>query len=250
MRIAHLSDLHIGSSPAAARRAHQAVQYLESLSEDVAAVVVTGDVADHGTRDEYLESAQLLASRFPTFCCPGNHDERRAFEEAFLGDRVSEGPVNRARTVPGATFLMCDSTVPGADHGELTQATLAWMEHQLALAPADDHVFVAVHHPPVPLGLPGLDQILLSNPAALEALLARSRPVAAILCGHAHAAAAGSLGPTPVRVAPGVASTSRLPFERGAALDDSLPPGIAFHLVNGAAPLITHFRTLARDADR
>lgn len=242
LHIAHLSDLHIDGTPAAAERTRLVTSYLDGLTQDLAAVVVTGDIAEHGDVEEYHEAARLLTDRYPVYCCPGNHDHRSTFEEALLAEPVSGEPVNRAHRVPSATFLLCDSTVPGADHGELTPATLEWLELQLAAVPPNDHLFIAFHHPPMPLGMPALAGMLLHNPADLEDLLARSRPVDAILCGHAHSASAGSLGPTPVLVAPGVASTSRLPFERGAPLDDSLPPGLAFHLVQEGAPVVTHFR--------
>jgi hypothetical protein len=45
-------------------------------------------------------------------------------------------------------------------------------------------------------------------------------------------------------VAPGVVSTLRLPWERGDVLDYSLPPAIAFHVLDDDRRLTTHYRVI------
>jgi hypothetical protein len=54
-----------------------------------------------------------------------------------------------------------------------------------------------------------------------------------------------------LRVAPGVFSTLTLPWEHGDLLDPGRPPGLAFHVVDGATPawrVVTHYRTLDHPA--
>jgi 3',5'-cyclic-AMP phosphodiesterase len=48
----------------------------------------------------------------------------------------------------------------------------------------------------------------------------------------------------PLLVAPGVVSTSVLPFENSTPVDFGLPPAIAFHMLAGDRGLTTHFRSL------
>ena len=68
--------------------------------------------------------------------------------------------------------------------------------------------------------------------------------VSAILCGHAHTAAASTFAGRPVRVAPSTASTLRLPWEHGDLFDREAPPAVAFHVLDDAGRLTTHFRVV------
>ena len=47
--LAHLSDLHLDGGPRAAERAERVLSFLDGLREPVDAVLVTGDLTDHGT---------------------------------------------------------------------------------------------------------------------------------------------------------------------------------------------------------
>jgi 3',5'-cyclic AMP phosphodiesterase CpdA len=246
--LAHISDLHIGQDPdpeRALRRATRAVGYLNALPGEIDAIIVSGDIADHGAPDEYEAARELLATtRFPVLACPGNHDDRIAYQRHFLdvpdgGDR----PVNRVHYLPGATVAMCDSTIPGRNEGVLDDTTLGWLDDVLTDAP-DDPAFVCLHHPPVALHSPLVDGMRLGEAERLADLLARQPKVIAVLCGHAHTAAASTFAGRPLLAAPGVASTGVLPFENSTPVDFGLPPAIAFHVHDGERGLTTHFRSL------
>lgn len=85
-------------------------------------------------RSSYL-AAQLLASPYPVLTCPGNHDRRDAYRKGLLrGPGGGPAPVNTRHDLPGATFLLCDSTLPGHDHGRLDESTMAWLAGQLTTA--------------------------------------------------------------------------------------------------------------------
>jgi 3',5'-cyclic-AMP phosphodiesterase len=165
--------------------------------------------------------------------CPGNHDVRAAFRKVLLGDpNGGEQPVNQVRHVAAATFVLCDSTIPGQDDGYLADATIDWLESVLDQA-RDAPVFVAMHHPRVPLGIPFVDGIRQRDGERLERTLRRHPQVAAVLCGHAHTGASTWFAERPLVVAPGTASTVMLPWERPEedVVDFSLPPAVAFHVL-------------------
>lgn len=136
----------------------------------------------------------------------------------------------------------CDSTIPDQDGGFLNNATIAWLEVVLEDAPGGTPVFICCHHPPVTLHSPFIDAIRQRGEHRLAALVAQHPQVTAILCGHAHTPAATTFAGRPLLVAPGVASTLRLPWERGDVLDFELPPAIAFHVVDDDWRLTTHYR--------
>jgi Icc protein len=243
--LAQVSDFHIDGGAERAARAERVMGYLAALPRPVDAVLVTGDVADHGRPAEYQAARELLGGPAPVLICPGNHDRRASFRRVLLGDPDGgEGPVNQVHRLDGVTVLLCDSTVPGQDGGYLDDETIAWLDAALAAAP-DGPALVAMHHPPLPLGVPFVDDIGQAGGDRLAEVVRRHDHVVAVLCGHAHTAASTWFAGRQLLVAPGVASTLLLPAERptGDVLDGDAPAAIAFHLLDGGR-LTTHFRVV------
>lgn len=259
--LAHLSDTHLDGTVAIADRARAAMRYLEALPYELDAVLVTGDIADHGLPEEYEEAREILASRHPVLVCPGNHDVRAPFREVLLkGVPVAGGPddpVNQVHRTPNGVIALCDSSIPGRDDGLLDDGTLAWLADVLAETPDDLPVLVAFHHPPATLHAPPVDGIRQFGADRLAELVGRHPRVAALLCGHAHTGAATTFAGRPLLVAPGIRSTVLLPWEYGAGdgsggapgpevyVDLRLPPALAFHVLDDSGRLTTHFRVLA-----
>lgn len=253
MLLAHISDLHLNGTARASDRAGRAVAYLNSLTRRPDAVLVTGDIADHGAPAEYAEAAELLASLdAPFFTCPGNHDDRAAYRKVLLGEDVAGGtpdaagrPVNRLHHAAGYALLLCDSTIPGEDAGLFADETLEWLARTLDEL-GDTPALPAFHHPPAVIHHPYLDSMNLTNAERLAEVLADRANVPAILTGHAHTAGATTFAGRPLLVAPGVVSTVRLPWESGEAWTDrAAPPGVAFHVLGeGGGPITTHFRVV------
>ncbi|MFD9407412.1 metallophosphoesterase [Streptomyces sp. NPDC059989] len=248
--IAHLSDVHLDGGTRAADRTRAVMEYLDSLPHDLDAVLVSGDIADHAAPAEYEEAAKLLRSRHPLVVCPGNHDERTAFRQGLLGEgaAATAAPVDQVLRGDGFVLAVCDSSVPGQDHGLLEESTLDWLDGVLADTPRETPVLVAFHHPPVPLHTPYVDEIRQFGEERLAALAERHPHLTAFLCGHAHTAAATTFAGRPLLVAPGVVSTLRLPWEIQSAPDHHVhldePPAIAFHVLGEDGRLTTHYRVV------
>ncbi|WP_067465425.1 metallophosphoesterase [Actinomadura macra] len=240
--LAQLSDLHLDGGDRAAERAERVMGHLNALPLD--AILVTGDIADHGEPAEYTRAREILTSRFPVLVCPGNHDVRGPYREVLLGEPPETGPVNRVHKIAGVVVAMCDSTVPGEDHGLLDKDTLGWLDTVLTAEP-ETPAFVCFHHPPVPLHIPYVDEIRQFGEDRLADVVARHPQVVAILCGHAHTAAATTFAGRPLLVAPGVVSTLTLPGQKG-VVDYAAPPGVAFHALAEDRRLTTHYRTFER----
>ncbi|WP_328738751.1 metallophosphoesterase [Streptomyces erythrochromogenes] len=247
--IAHLSDLHLDGGRRAADRTRAVMEYLDGLPHDLDAVLVSGDIADHGEDAEYAEAAKLLRSRHPLVVCPGNHDERAAFSRGLLGEETgSVLPVDQVLRGDGFVLAVCDSSVPGAHHGFLEESTLAWLDGVLADTPRDTPVLVAFHHPPAELHTPYVDEIRQFGEERLAALVDRHPHLTAFLCGHAHTAAATTFAGRPLLVAPGVVSTLRLPWEGRTGSSEHVhldePPAVAFHVLGDDGRLTTHYRVV------
>ncbi len=248
--IAHLSDIHIDAGSRNADRTARVVAYLAALPDPPDAVVITGDLADHGTEAEY-EGVRALTAGLPgpVLLLPGNHDDRGPYRKV-LTDDDGTGPINRAYRAGGVLILLADSSIPGRNDGLLADETIAWL-HDCLTANRDLPALVAFHHPPVTLGLPFIDAIRQFEADRLAALVARHPQIVAMLCGHAHTAAVTTFAGRPLLVARGVASTLRLPVEAGAdpvdipaIVDLDAPPMIAFHLLDEDRRLTTHYRVV------
>ena len=153
--LAHISDLHLDGSPRATERAERVRDRLWRLPGRVDALLVTGDIADHGTEAEYEEAARILGLRdgsapFPVLTCPGNHDSRAPYRKALLGRPAADGPANEVHVFDGGAVLMCDSSIPGSDEGELDEETYGWIEASLDGLDAGLPALLAFHHPPAP----------------------------------------------------------------------------------------------------
>ncbi|MER7282779.1 metallophosphoesterase [Dactylosporangium sp. NPDC000244] len=241
--LAHISDLHLDGSERSLSRAGTVMDYLRGLLRPVDALLVTGDIADNGDEAEYEAAARLLAAPFPVLTCPGNHDIRAAYRTALAGEPAADGPINRRHRVGGLDVLMCDSTIPGRDEGLLDDETLAWLAGALDEL-GDTPAVIALHHPPVRLHHPLPDSMLLQQESALAALLGSHPNVLAVLAGHAHTAAAATFAGRPLLVAPGVTWTLRLPWESEHLADLGAPPGLAFHVLDDAWNIVTHYRVV------
>jgi 3',5'-cyclic AMP phosphodiesterase CpdA len=242
MLLAHISDLHLDGSARAASRASRVFDFLDGMVRPVDALLVTGDLTDHGTEAEYDEVRTLL-TRFqrPLLMCPGNHDSRGPYRKVLLGEPASEAPINSVHDLSGVRVVMCDSTVPGRDDGHLSDVTLHWLASVLT-APAPNRVLLAFHHPPPILHSPLIDDIRQFGSERLTMLLDQHPEVVAVLCGHAHTPAATTFASRPLLVAPGIASTLRLPAETDIDLDEQMPPALALHVLDDAGRLTTHYR--------
>ncbi|MEQ0558961.1 metallophosphoesterase [Amycolatopsis sp. NEAU-NG30] len=252
MIIAHLSDLHFDGDPRAEDRVAAVMGYLGGLTRPVDAVVVTGDIADHGAATEYARAAELLKYPAPVLVCPGNHDVRSEFRTGLLGQAPSDGPIDLAHEVDGVLFAMCDSTIPGRGAGFLADETLGWLDD--VLSGGDGPAFVAFHHPPVEVGVPLVDGIRQTGEDRLAAVLRRHPRVTALLAGHVHTGASTTFAGVPLRIAPGVVSGSLLPgepgsersWDEGGPLEFDRSPSLLLHVLHDDGRVTSHYRTVPR----
>jgi 3',5'-cyclic AMP phosphodiesterase CpdA len=247
--LAHISDLHLDGSPRATERAERVRDRLWGLPGRVDALLVTGDIADHGTEAEYEEAARVLGLRdagapFPVLTCPGNHDVRAPYRKALLGRPAADGPVNSAHVFDDGAVLMCDSSIPGRDEGALDEETYDWIETTLEELDGSVPALLAFHHPPAALHHPLPDAGRLAEPGPLAALLERRPEIAGLITGHAHTGAASVFAGRPLVVGPAVTWTLRLPWEGEGVADRDAPVGLAFHVLDDTGRLTTHFRVV------
>ena len=247
LTVAHVSDLHIGGRPESVARAAQVIAHVCSMSPAPDVLLVTGDIADHGSPEEYATARDLLSAwDGPLLVGTGNHDVRGPFARVLMGgDR--EGPLDQELDVGAYRFLMLDSLVPAVDgqridHGELAESTLAWLDERLDASPRP--TFVCFHHPPTTVGIGQADAIQLWNGPALEAVLTRHPHVVAVLVGHNHTMCVTTFAGRPALVGGGVVSSITLDQEPQDHIWMDAPPTLAVHLFGDDGRLTSFWRAL------
>lgn len=219
IRIVQLSDLHLTTDPAelvmGTRTRDPVGRVLQRVRRDyadAAAFVLTGDLAHDEQAPTYRLLRDMLGDLVPRcLLLPGNHDLRGALREAFsdrIGGEAAE-PIGFSHAVGHWRLLGLDSHIPGQDSGRLWPQQLEWLAGELA-AHRDEPTLVFVHHPPLSIGTPWLDEIRLFDAQPLVELLAESPAVAALCTGHVHAALELQAGPVRVITCPSAATQMQL----------------------------------------
>ncbi|WP_403021690.1 phosphodiesterase [Salinibacterium sp. GXW1014] len=219
--VLHLSDTHLvehrrplyGAIDSDAQLA-ALLDRLRNSSIRPDAIVLTGDLADHGAPDAYERLRAALDPVAAEYGCPivwvmGNHDNRGVFREKLLDEASTDTtPIDSVTTVNGLRLIALDSTVPGHHHGEIDPEQLEWLTHELAV-PAPHGTLIALHHPPVPTPLPLLQLVELRRGERLAAVIAGT-DVRGILAGHFHYSTTSLLAGVPVSVAAATCYTQDL----------------------------------------
>lgn len=232
--LAQLSDLHVcdeweGVDPAG--RVERVVAAIRSLPDPVDAALVTGDLSDDGSEESYRRVRRLLEPLgAPVHVLPGNHDDRAQLRAAFDLPGLGAEPVNYSVTVGELRVVLFDSIAPGRDPGAYGPEQLRWLYEELSRESSMPSL-LALHHPPLPTGLPGWDAINLTaaDREAMAAVVARHPQLQAIAGGHLHRVAAGALAGCPVFSAPSACLQAR-PHFGGNDVEFVDPPGFALHV--------------------
>jgi 3',5'-cyclic AMP phosphodiesterase CpdA len=238
--IAHISDPHVGREPVAAEQLEDAVGRILALPQAPDAVLVSGDLTDGATREQYeWVHAGLAPLPMPVHVLGGNHDDRAAIREVFGVPGTGDEPIRYAVRCGGLRLVACDSTIPGSDSGRID---VAWLEATLA-QDLQTPTIVAMHHPPVAIGIPAIDASIppAQERAALAELLRRSPQVRRVVAGHDHRTALATLGGCPVLLLGSTHVALRLDFAATEFDMRAEPPLIAVHrMVDGA--LVSHLQ--------
>ena len=246
--LAHLSDPHIGAEwfdDQSVPRLAAAVESVRAIRPRPDVVLLTGDIADHATDEEYQQVRELLAPLgAPVYALPGNHDDREALRRNFDVPGEDGEPVRYSVDLGPLRLVVLDSTLPGSDSGALEGGQLDWLDTELGAAP-EQLTLVAMHHPPIVIGAPPWDEIGVaeSDRRALGDVIERHQQVRRIACGHFHSTITGELAGRGVLVVPSTYVQTRLNFEvRELELTSELP-GFAVHAVVGGE-LVSHVKAV------
>lgn len=187
MHLIQISDLHIGTADELPFEVDVRANFLKMLrsiqQENYDLLVISGDLCyDEGDPAIYIWiKAQLEAENIPYVVLSGNHDDTNLLAEAFgLNEYNQHGQLYYAGKEEEPPLLFLDSGC-----GRIQAHQLSYIDNYLRKHQQPITIFM--HHPPLPMGVPYMDNNhALQNGAELVALLtAHSYPVH-IFTGHYH----------------------------------------------------------------
>ena len=149
--LAQISDFHLRDGDEAPDRAlAAAVEAVMAVRPAPDAVLASGDLADTPTAAEYDRVHRLLEPLpMPVHVLAGNHDD-----PDLLWDRFGSPPSYSVSVRDDLRLVVCDTRLGGSDAGVLGEERLTWLQQELA-ADRDTPTILAMHHPPVRIGLDG-----------------------------------------------------------------------------------------------
>jgi 3',5'-cyclic-AMP phosphodiesterase len=254
--LAHVSDPHLlgggrqlFDTVDVGRTLVRALTQLERAGQRPGAIVVTGDLADLGEPDAYRQlkavmepAAERMGARIVWVM--GNHDKRSAFASVLLSAGPSTEPQDQVYDVDGLRIVALDTSVPGYDHGELTDGQLAWLGEVLA-TPAPAGTILAMHHPPIPSAVEIMALTELQEQHRLADVI-RGTDVRGILAGHFHCSIHSTFAGVPVSVAAATCYTIDASTPEGMLA--GIDAGQSFNLVHVFDDAIVHTTIPVHDA--
>ena len=179
----------------------------------------------------------------------GNHDDPALVHGHFPLEGRVDGDYRYVTEIGDLRLVACDSTVAASEAGAFGSERLAWLESLLD-QDVDRPTIVAMHHPPIDIGIEALDEIRIADPdaAVLGESLASRPQVLRLICGHVHRAATGTIGGCQIFACP--SNHMAAPLEIGVSGSPSdlelvaEPPAFAVHALLRGGGIVSHVQPI------
>jgi Icc protein len=193
-RLLQFTDTHLLPDPAGSLRGARTLPRLQACLDHARrnffptdAIVLTGDIV-HDDAAAYGAVDLLFGDLgMPVLLIPGNHDVPDEMRRQLSHAPFQVG--GQWCTANGWQVLLLDSWFAESADGEGQLGAAQLQEVDRALASGKEpHALVFLHHPPVPMDSPSLDELGLLDGPELSATVARHPRVRGVCWGHAHQA--------------------------------------------------------------
>ena len=247
-----ISDTHLGADWKGVEPDEcllRAVEAILRLPQRADALVISGDLTQNGTPEEYARVRELVAPLdLEPHVLPGNHDRRGRLREAFGLPGTGEEHASHAVDLGPLRLICLDSIIPGEEAGSLDGGRTEWLDRTLA-EEREKPTVIAMHHPPLSTAIPSFDAIGLApewRPQLAEVLV-RHPQVLRVIAGHVHRVIVTELAGRAVLSAPSTYLQAVLKFTPAPIEMRPDPPGFAIHALRDGA-LTSHVQTYAPPA--
>lgn len=231
MRIIQITDTHIYSEENNIGLKHLSnlkyiVDFIESNLDQINAdlIMVTGDVSHDGGEASYDKFFKTMSHvSLPVYVIPGNHDNKQVLR--YASEKYDCGLNVKSFCNKDWRILSVDSVVENEDYGFIKKKDLVGFENEV-LASQSKKIAVFLHHHPIQVGTPIVDNCMLMN--ASEFLDVCQRLNATFIgSGHAHTLFQRKIGDALVSVSPAACSQWKNGTKEVSFIDNS-----AFSVIN------------------
>jgi outer membrane protein assembly factor BamB/predicted phosphodiesterase len=178
-KFAFLSDTHIGSPNGSSEEdLRRSVNDINSMKNEIAFVVITGDITELGTNDELTRAKLIFDSLLvPYYIIPGNHDSGWSESGGLMFSTIF-GYDKFSFEYAGIRFLGCPSgPYVRMSDGHIPRDAVNWLDRQLKDVRNGQPV-IFLNHYPIDNGLDNWYEVTTRL---------KDQNTWAILCGHGHA---------------------------------------------------------------
>lgn len=192
-KVLQITDTHLFANKLEQLQGHctyknlcKVVDHIRTNVSDFDFVLLTGDISQDGSAESYEHAATVLHQlERPVFWIAGNHDHLETVRLVFgKYPRLHELTSLISQTWDFHALNTCRS---GTDAGYVAPSDLAKLSDAIDLSATHaKRVAVVMHHHPVPVETPLVDDCGLQENDALVRLLREKEVIELVLCGHVH----------------------------------------------------------------
>jgi Icc protein len=259
MRFVHITDTHIGPTPDFLLRGFPALSTLEALVERINNlpfqpdfVLHTGDMVDDTSEASYALARPVLEKlKYPVYYVIGNHDRPLPMQRALLGrsfDKIQGDRFDYQVEIGGFILAVFDTRGTVDPAGTLTEEQLKALRD--LCTPDGPPLIIAVHHQPVLLDSPWLDEAATNgmrmridcSVAFQEAIAPARDRIRGVFFGHIHRGFQAVRNGILYCSAPsGVMQFQSWPNQHDAVLAEDELPGFGVVTVTPDQTIVRHF---------
>lgn len=218
MKLLHISDLHYRMQYKSSNKAfaydsifqnmvppmQQLDVCLQKMGErerkQLSAVLISGDMTEYGTEEDYRQLHIEIKKRFPdipVIVTLGNHDERLAFQKGWLGrEAAKDEPYCCIQRLDSVSILSMDNSYPGSADGKIGRYQCDWLKNALQSEKGQTILLMTHHHLlPHQADFPSCEIMEEFNE------ILRKSSISMIFCGHTHQLYRGFYENLPYRTA-------------------------------------------------
>lgn len=211
MRLLHLSDLHLCSSPDAViygvnpyDNLMRAIRKIQNIS-DIDLCVITGDISNDGSKESYeLADQSLSLLPFPVYVTNGNHDDFHNLMEIPHRKLRTESKL----TLQGIDFIFLNSVAIAEDGSNRSKGLLNDKELGRVNRVKDQNnpTIILMHNPVLTSGS-WMDKRILINRDDFLSVVASVPQIIAVISCHNHCSFKNTMGTCLFSTSPSVSTS-------------------------------------------
>src|SRR4051812_43398229 len=147
--------------------------------------ILTGDLSQDESEESYIKIVTEM-ERFntPVYWIPGNHDSIEMMTSVFSQSKAFS---RLSRLIlQNWDIIFLNTKLEGTDNGYLSKTELSLLESELKKVEPHKSVSIIMHHHPIKVNTPLIDEYILTNPDEFWNIVDAYPNVKLIICGHVH----------------------------------------------------------------